>query len=294
VSVATLAAPTAEMLAREHPEFRGWLALLEAVGEESATAAWGAAVPDSAASGAPLLVGATLAIDPADALDWLRRLFDTAAASAPALAGAAEKLDPLAALEAAIALDTPRMDALGDGAGLPREPLRAVVPLAAWPWLERCGARLGASAIDDHAQAWCPVCGAWATLAEARGLEGARRLRCGRCGGDWRAEWLHCPFCGTDEHARLRGLVGATAGAARRADGCGSCGAWIKTVTVLRASTVGELRLLDLATVDLDVAALERGWTRPNGLGAPLDVRVVPGRRHGTVGARERRRWWRL
>jgi FdhE protein len=181
-----------------------------------------------------------------------------------------------------MALDMTRIDAIADAAALPREPVRAVLPLAAYPWLERCGARC-ADRGAEHAEAWCFVCGAWATLAEARGLEGARRLRCGRCGGDWSGQWLRCPFCGTDEHARLRGLVGATTGESRRADGCAACGAWVKTVTTLGASTVGELRLLDLATVELDVAALERGWTRPAGLGVRLDVRVV---------ARERRRWW--
>jgi FdhE protein len=167
--------------------------------------------------------------------------------------------------------------------------MRAVLPLLAYPWLERCGGRLAGGVGDDHAQGWCPICGAWATLAEARGLEGARRLRCGRCGGDWRAQWLRCPFCGTDEHTRLRGLVGAATGASRRADGCAVCGAWVKTITTLGASAVGELRLLDLATVHLDVAALQRGWRRPTGLGAPIDVRVVARARATRAGTR---RWW--
>ena len=57
----------------------------------------------------------------------------------------------------------------------------------------------------------------------------------------------------------------------------------MKTITTLGASPIGEVRLLDLATVDLDVAALARGWKRPGGVGAALDVHVV---------ARERRRWW--
>jgi FdhE protein len=288
VSAPTLAAPTAQALAHEHPEFRGWLALLAAVGDEAAASVWADAVPEVAAATVPRLAGATLAIDRDVATAWLCRLVDLAADAAPALAGVAQRLDAFAALEAAIALDMARIDALADSAHAPREPLRAVLPLMPYPWLERCGARLVGGVGTDHAQAWCPICGAWATLAEARGLEGARRLRCGRCGGDWRAEWLRCPFCGTDEHARLRGLVGAT-GESRRADGCAACGAWVKTIATLGTSTVGELRLLDLATVDLDVAALERDWSRPAGLGAPLDVRVVA--RQAKSGSRMRR-WW--
>lgn len=292
MSAATLASPTAQALAREHPEFRGWLDLLEAVRDEADRPAWADTVPDPIGGGMPRLAGAELVLDASVAVAWLRRLFDAAAGSSPALAGVGDRLDPGAALEAAIALDTPRMDALAQAAQAPAEPLRAVLPLAAYPWLQRCGARLADHASADHAHAWCPICGAWATLAEARGLEGARRLRCGRCGGDWRAEWLRCPFCGTDAHGRLRGLVGETTGDTRRADGCESCGAWVKTVTRLGASTLAELRLLDLATVELDVAALERGWKRPSGLGASLGIRVIARERHRETRARQRLRWW--
>jgi FdhE protein len=283
VSTTTLSTPTVETLAREHPEFGGWLDLLSVVADEAAGGAWADAIPDTPATGVPLLAGATLTIDPVVASAWLRRLLDVGARSVPVLASAGEQLDALVVLESAIALDIARIDALAETAAVPAEPLRAVLPLAAWPWLQCAGARLADRVPADHPHAWCPICGAWATLAEARGLESARRLRCGRCGGDWPAAWLRCPFCGTDEHARLRGLVGETTGEARRADGCAACGAWVKTITTLGASTIAEVRLLDLATVDLDVAALARGWKRPAGLGAVLDVHVV---------ARERRRWW--
>src|SRR5262249_19760031 len=100
---------------------------------------------------------------------------------------------------------------------------------------------------------------------------------------------LRCPFCSTDEHARLRGLVAVDSGESRRADGCAACGAWVKTIATLGASVAGELRLLDLATGELDVAALERGWARPVGLGATLGVPVIGGTRN----RKPRTRWWR-
>jgi FdhE protein len=283
VTAATLAAPTVEALARAHPEFSTWLDLLVTVDDEAASPRWTRAMPESLADGArPLLAGTTLIVDPGDAAAWWRRLIDVAARSVPALASL-HALDAPVVLEAAVALDFTRLAALPETAAVSPEPLRALAPLAAYPWLQRCAARLADRVPADHTRAWCPICGAWAALAEARGLEGARRLRCARCGADWAGQWLQCPFCGTDEHARLRGLVSETIGASRRADGCAACGAWVKTVATLRPCTVSEVRLLDLATVELDVAALERGWKRPAGLGAPLDVRVVPWRR----------RWWR-
>ena len=291
MSAPGLSTPTAEALARQHPEFRGWLGLLDAIGVEAAVPAWADAVPEppDMAVGTPLLAGTRLAIERDVIVGWLRRLFDAAAAAAPALTGAADRLEPLAALEAALALDTARIEALADAAGLPRAPTAAVLPLAACPWLQASAARMAARVAAMHKDAWCPICGAWATLAEARGLEGTRYLRCGRCGADWRTEWLRCPFCGTDEHARLRALVGEDSAGTRRADGCAVCGAWVKTITTLSASDVRTVRLLDLATVGLDVAALERGWRRPTGLGASLGIEVVA---TATRPARDRR-WWR-
>jgi FdhE protein len=58
-------------------------------------------------------------------------------------------------------------------------------------------------------------------------------------------------------------------------DACRECSAYVKTITTLAAADAATLRLLDLATVDLDVAALDRGFTRPAGLGQPLAVAVA-------------------
>jgi FdhE protein len=125
---------------------------------------------------------------------------------------------------------------------------------------------------------YCPLCGAWPTLAEARGLERDRRLRCGRCAADWPFAWLQCVYCGMDDHARLGSLVGE-AEAARRAssvDTCLACHGYLKTVTTLGPTPANELALLDLTTVPLDVAALEQGYRRPAGPGAALHARVCP------------------
>jgi FdhE protein len=128
------------------------------------------------------------------------------------------------------------------------------------------------------------VCAAWPILAEVRGLEGERRLRCARCAGDWRTQWLACPYCGTDDHTRLASLVVEATADRRKIEACRECSGYVKTLTTLAAADAAALRLLDLSTVDLDVAALERGFTRPSGLGHALGVTVIE---------RPARRFWR-
>lgn len=281
MTTGTLAAPTARALADAHPEWRAWLALLEITADEAAARVWTDAVPVGTSTARPLLAGATLALERPVVQRWLGRLF--AASDVALLREAAVRSDALAVLAAAIELDSAHLARLAEAAGAPVDPFVAVAPLAAVPWLQACG-RLAAPPVDAGGAA-CPVCGAWATLAEARGLEQQRRLRCGRCGGDWRTEWLACPYCGVDDHARLTSLVAKASGETRKVDACGACMAYLKTVTTLAAADAPALRLLDLATVDLDVAALERGFVHPAGLARPLGVTVVE-RRSG-------RRPWR-
>ena len=272
-----LAAPRPERLAQEHPEWRVWLALLEVTAEEATRRVWADAVlPDERPPHRPVLAGATVRLERAVAEAWVRRLF--AAADLEPLRDAAARSDALAIIAAAIELDVARFEALATAAGAPPDAFAAVAPLAAVPWLEACGRRW---ASQGAAGGWCGVCGAWAALAEARGLERERRLRCARCGGDWRTQWLACPFCGNGDHTRLAGLVADALGESRKVEACHDCTRYLKTVTTLSAADAAGLRLLDVATVELDVAALERGFKRPAGLGHRLGVTVAerPARR---------------
>jgi hypothetical protein len=55
----------------------------------------------------------------------------------------------------------------------------------------------------------------------------------------------------------------------------------VKTVTTLQGCAPDMVALDDLASVQLDVAALEQGYTRPHGPGHPLGAAVTaePARR---------------
>src|SRR5581483_3836852 len=60
---AAFAAPTAERLAAEHPEWRGWLGLLDVVAAAARGRVWRDAVPDRIDGRAPALAGATLRVE---------------------------------------------------------------------------------------------------------------------------------------------------------------------------------------------------------------------------------------
>ena len=65
------------------------------------------------------------------------------------------------------------------------------------------------------------------------------------------------------------------------------CRGYLKTVTTLTPTSADDLALLDLATVELDVAAIEHGYARPAGPALPLGARVATSRAGGLAG------WWR-
>jgi formate dehydrogenase maturation protein FdhE len=62
-------------------------------------------------------------------------------------------------------------------------------------------------------------------------------------------------------------------GEARKVETCTRCRGYLKVVSTLRAWPGDEVCLADLATIDLDLVALERDYERPEPRGT-LGVRV--------------------
>ncbi len=273
-----------DVIARSQPESGPWLALLAAAIREAGEPAW-----DEAAAGtslrahqaelAPLLTGATVPISRSLADDWPRRLLALAGEASPAVAplaaAAAARPDGIALLEGAINQDAPRLGAQAAALGVDPDALAAVAQLAAMPLLHACRRLVAAMVATDWAEGSCPVCGAWPALAESRGLERARRPRCARCGGDWSLPAFRCPFCRNDDHQLLGTLVSESGGEARKVDTCDRCRGYVKSVATLRAWAADEVALADLATVDLDLAAIERDYARPVAPAVDLGVRLV-------------------
>lgn len=268
----TLAATEAD-----NPEWAPWLRL---VGEASAEAPWSVDIglPVRTAAGAPLLHDAVLSLDAERARSWVASLFG----SARDLAGEEQLGSPgdaganaLSLLEAAIAMDGASLDELSAGAGASPGAFATVAQIAAAPVLRACHQGLRAQLPQAWEHGYCPVCGAWPAFAEVIGLERERRVRCGRCASRWRLDVLHCPFCGEREHKRLSGLVVEGQEETMRVDTCRSCGGYIKSLAVLLPTPDDAVAVLDARTVELDLAAVERGCTRPESPALAMRVTVV-------------------
>lgn len=271
-----LEAGVAERLAlarRNNPETESWLALLEAALAESADVGrWRAAIPAPAAdrpARAPLLHGAEIAVDGRAVRRFMQRLADVAALNG----GVRDGCDPVGLLEAAICQDDARIDALAVG---DPSALRVVAQVLTLPLLVAAARTVGGNAVSPAWwEGYCPVCAAWPTLAEFRGLERKRWLRCGRCGTAWEIPWLRCAFCGETHHEHLGYLAPEEGETSRKVEVCDTCKGYLKAQPTVSALQWWGVVLDDAATVALDVAALDRGYHRPERPGFGLEVRIV-------------------
>ncbi|MCA1644040.1 MAG: formate dehydrogenase accessory protein FdhE [Chloroflexi bacterium] len=120
---------------------------------------------------------------------------------------------------------------------------------------------------------YCPVCGGWPVLGELRGIELALFLRCAACGSGWRSRRMFCPYCGNDDHQSLHMLT--IAGEQRfRISVCERCQGYLKVGNAFDPPPADLLAIDDVASMHLDVAAIERGYHRPEGAGFVIELAV--------------------
>jgi len=191
----------------------------------------------------------------ADAADHIRSAIETGAVDAASL------------LAASLARD---QDAIRQGAvhrGLSPDLVWLVAELAVSPFAHALQRGLFtpaaapiALALDRWASGYCPACGSWPALAEVAG--GHRILRCSFCAAGWELNSYACIYC--DESGEP--FVTAAPDEERkdrRVEVCSACGGYLKTIDVAELSPFPLLAIADLETMDLDVAAMERGYARP-------------------------------
>lgn len=267
-------------LEKDQPEWRTWLRLLRTAAKAFDSEWFTPLAADDSKpreSGAPLLHGRTLQVEPERVTDLITQLLAVADSEGNG-STPTERLRPqevLGLLEAAIRFDENAVVSLADRLQVSPGILRAVSEFLVLPLLH-VSSREFASRLPEHwPYGYCPVCGARPTLAELRGLDRARLLRCGRCGSAWEMTWLRCVHCGERDHERLGALVPEGRADTQKLETCASCRGYLKELTALTASSHVQLLLRDLETVDLDLVALERGYARPAGPGFALGVSVI-------------------
>jgi FdhE protein len=271
-----------DALKRQRPEWSPWLAVVEEILGETASTRWDAAVPNppgARGNGTPLVSGSSLSVDPSDVRRVLKRAIRAAARTgAPKMASLKRALDGdvdvLALLAGSLRQQDDPLAAYASACGADPEAFQAVAALLAVPVLHACRRRWASSIPPSWMEGYCPVCGSWPAFAEVRGIERTRYLRCGRCGGEWLGSILRCACCGTTDHEDFVSLVSEQAGSPRSIEACRRCHGYVKTFTRLQGCAPSAVMLEDLASVDLDVAALEQGYTKPPGAGYAVDVTI--------------------
>lgn len=290
-----MSAPDAALnrLRRECPEWEPWLTVIDEILREGTGPVWEGAVPADAEApscqaqghAVPLLAGTTLILE----VGLIRRLFERLIRTASGVgtpkmstlrAALHANLEWAPLFAASICQDSDRINGIAAVSGADAEALHAVIALLPVPFLHACNRRWASSISASWVEGYCPVCGSLPALAEVRGIERSRYFRCGRCGGEWHARALYCPYCAMSDHDQLVALVpekdgSNTVGSNAVIDACQRCLGYVKTFTRLQGCSPGAVMLEDLASVDLDVAAIEHGFARPSGPGFALRITVT-------------------
>jgi len=87
-------------------------------------------------------------------------------------------------------------------------------------------------------------------------------LRCSFCAFAWELAGYLCVHCG-EEGEKFMTAATNEGRLDRRLELCSGCGAYLKTVNVPALSPFPLIAIADLETMDLDLTAMERGYTRP-------------------------------
>jgi FdhE protein len=275
-------------LARERPEWKVWVRSLSEAERALDDIGWRTPLPEielvvgqaGAHPDAPLLNGQTLQADARHVQRLVRRLTATVSGGDVEGGRSIRQYRPSAAeavelIAAAVRQEPDELTALADTAGVEAGPLTSIAHLAALPLLHSCGRLLADRVPSYWPHGYCPICAAWPTLAELRGIDRSRRLRCGRCGAEWEIQWLCCIYCGERDHQRLGSLVSEGGGETLKVETCATCRGYLKSIASLQGFPAFELLLQDLETVEFDLVALERGYRRPGESGFALHVEIV-------------------
>lgn len=114
--------------------------------------------------------------------------------------------------------------------------------------------------LDAWDRGYCPFCGSWPAFIEVHA--GAHTLRCSYCALGWSLHARRCVYCGNDREDFVAGAPDVNQ-PQRRVELCGRCSGYTKVIEVGDATPFPLLAIEDLATMNLDLGAMNRGYRRP-------------------------------
>ncbi len=134
-----------------------------------------------------------------------------------------------------------------------------VVVLALRPFLARCAEVLMQRVdLSSWSHGRCPFCG-WEPEFAVITPNADRQLICGRCTAHWPFAAFTCPFCENDERARITSF--ASRDGRYRVYGCEVCHRYLKAYDARTATRPVMVAVDSIATLPLDAAAIQRGYT---------------------------------
>lgn len=136
--------------------------------------------------------------------------------------------------------------------------LDQVLAIAMRPFLSRCAEVLQRVDLSAWTHGYCPLCGGepdFAVITPAA----ERHLICGRCSLHWKFESLTCPFCNNADRSRITSF--ATPDGRYRVYACDVCHRYLKCYDGRRASRPVMHVVDSVATLPLDAAAIQRGYS---------------------------------
>jgi len=155
----------------------------------------------------------------------------------------------------------PTIEQVAADRGLDRQVLSFLVQSSIRPSIEAGMEQLrGALEPETWRKSHCPICGSRPTLSLFKEEGGRRYSLCSYCGYQWRIDRLSCSICGNKEQESLTYFCGEGEEACR-IDLCDNCHHYIKTIDY-RSLEASDPSLEDLATLHLDVVAVQKGYRR--------------------------------
>jgi FdhE protein len=117
-----------------------------------------------------------------------------------------------------------------------------------------------AAACNGWNHGYCPACGSWPALAEC--ADSHRVLRCSFCAAGWELNTYCCIYCGESGEPFVTAAPDEER-KDRRVEICSACQGYLKTIDVPGLSPFPLVAVVDMETMDLDLAAMEHGFGRP-------------------------------